>query len=73
MFPNVDDPFWIEILKQKPKANSLALRLIIDRLSRDIAVNKISEDDAVGEIRDFFNKYKSMCKSELEALMGQLN
>ncbi|MEM6735877.1 MAG: hypothetical protein AAGC64_05560 [Bacteroidota bacterium] len=72
MFPDISSAFWTKILEQKPKANTLALRLLTDRLYRGIELNSVSKEEAIAELYSFFNKYKSMCKLEFEFINDQL-
>ena len=73
MFPDVNDPFWVDLLKKKPQASSLALRLLLDRLQKSFEDERITESEATNELVGFFNKYKSICKREFEFIQNQLN
>ena len=73
MFPDVNDSFWVDLLKKKPQASSLALRLLLDRLQKSLENERITESEATNELVEFFNKYKSICKREFEFIKNQLN
>ncbi|MEM6643518.1 MAG: hypothetical protein AAF616_11110 [Bacteroidota bacterium] len=72
MFPNPEDPFWLNLIRTNPQVSSLALRLLLNRLQKDLEAGKVAEADAVAELVAFFNKYKAMCKREMEVIENQL-
>ncbi|MDE0472292.1 MAG: hypothetical protein OXH57_10165 [Ekhidna sp.] len=73
MFPDVNDPFWSDLLKKKPQVSSLALRLLLDRLQKSFENEKMTEREAASELIVFFNKYKEICKREFQFIKNQLN
>ena len=73
MIPNKNDPFWYKVLAQKPNAQSLGLRLLLDKVWRSFDSGKVTEEEAISEIFAFFEKYKNLGARELGYIQEQIH
>jgi len=72
MIPDKNDPFWEKVLAQKPNAQSLGLRLILDKVSRNLDHNELTKEEAIDEIVIFFEKYKKLGAKEIVFMQEQI-
>lgn len=69
--PPSDRKEWTELLNGEHQFDKYTLQLMTDRLRRQLEQGSKSQEEAIDELRSFFQKYKNAFKPDLVAIFGE--